>query len=158
MNKGVAITGAGALICLGAYVIYQKNRLTRLISNLHPKINNVKHFNISKGNIKFDLNLRFYNPSDEDLNLTSGFIKLKELVVRDKQTDKILARTNLNLNKLEIKSKTSLSIPTISVSLPILETASLVIQQITQDNTEFTDRLKYDLKISYFGIDNNINF
>ncbi len=150
---------ASGLIVAGSYLYQEKVRLERIIDNLKIIIRSIKNISIKKGNLIFDLNLSLFNPDEEDLILSSGFVKIKKLNIKDSETNKILADTKLNMNRIEIKSKDSIDIPTIRIYLPLLEAASIALQFISNstDVDKLMERLEYVLEVKYFGIEHEVS-
>lgn len=116
------LAGCGVLAVSG-YIAYEKAQKIQAIfdkMDIEPAFMRNFDFNLSSGLVRFDLDVKLTNTTDDDLYLTGlGVSRLKQLIIYYK--DIKISNANLTVNAISIPSKNSLIIHNIHVVSNLLE-------------------------------------
>ena len=156
-NKILAILGTVAVVGTGIY-FYAKTKSKQLINQfdkIKTGISALRNFDAKFNDFKpyatFNLDLKFTNPTDQDFRANGIVVKLKRILMYDKQ-NRLLGTATPNVTGISIAKNSSTTLKNIPVRLEI--TASVLnIIQIIQDwkvnPTDFT----FETVIDVLGIE-----
>ena len=156
-NKILAILGTVAVVGTGIY-FYAKTKSKQLINQfdkIKTGISALRNFDAKWNDFKpyatFNLDLKFTNPTDQDFRANGIVVKLKRILMYDKQ-NRLLGTAIPNVTGISIAKNSSTTLKNIPVRLEI--TASVLnIIQIIQDwkvnPTDFT----FETVIDVLGIE-----
>ncbi|TDQ22745.1 hypothetical protein [Tenacibaculum caenipelagi] len=147
MRKIVLMGALATASGFGAYLIMKKKKIDRVLDKLTFSVKDVKNFKISSGNLKADLYLRAQNPTNESLDVSTGFLTVDTLRVYEKGTSKTLAVSDLQINQIELPAGGFYDFPALSVKIPLLTGAIIALSQLTNNKSKFIDRLTIELDV-----------
>lgn len=148
--------GVGALGVAGTgFVFYKKNQLEKIAEQLTFSLSRVENLKFSIQKLSVSLGIQIFNPTSEDLNLNTGFIKLKELRVFEKKTNNQLAFSSINSSSIKILSQNSFEFPLIHLELNSLTALQFLINFSEDDLIE---KFSFELDISGLGFKKTIKF
>ncbi len=156
-NKILAILGTVAVVGTGIY-FYAKTKSKQLVNQfdkIQTRISTLRNFDAKFNDFKpyatFNLDLKFTNPTDQDFRANGIVVKLKRILMYDKQ-NRLLGTATPNVTGISIAKNSSTTLKNISVRLEI--TASVLnIIQIIQDWKVNPSDFTFETVIDVLGIE-----
>ena len=147
MRKIILVGALATASGVGAYLATRKKKIDRVLDKLKFSVNDVQNFKLSGGKLKADLYLRAHNPTNESLDVSTGFLTADTLRVYEKGTSKALAVSSLQINQIELPAGGFYDFPALSVEIPLLRGAVIALTQLTNNKSSFIDKLTIELDV-----------
>lgn len=163
-TSSLVFIGLGiAFISFTAFATQKKEEVKRIVDKLQFRLVGLRNLAISFKHIAFDLDIKAVNPTNEHLNINTGFVKANVLRVYEKESKKLLAFTNLNTHKIIIPSGGFYQLPPAHIKIPLLTGGQMLADHLMMQKQEdihksFTSRLLFELDIEAVGQTHTITF
>lgn len=159
-KKALLLLGAGiSFFSLAAYASDKKKELDRIVDNLQFQVRSVKNFKFSLKQFSMDVGVRILNPTNESLNINTGFIKASVIRVFEKKTGKLLAFSNLDTSKINLPSGGYYDLPPVHVEIESLTGVQYLLNAVNDNQKEkIIDKLFFELDIKALGKTKTIKF
>lgn len=106
-----------------------------------------------------DLVIRAVNPTSEDFNINTGFLKAKVIRVFEKKTGKLLAFSNLDTSKINLPSGGFFDLPSVYIEIPSLTGAQYLLNELSgKDTQNIINNFSFELDVSALGKTTTIKF
>ncbi len=162
MSKGGKIVVTGLFLMgisgVGYYLHNQKKEVENIIDNLKIRLHKLTNFQADFNTIRADVYLKIINPIAKEFIFDTKFIKAKQLRVYSKMTNQNIAVTNLETTKIEILKKGTFYLPKMTISIPVLTGADMILRSIIAKQADFTKHLRFELDLEGFGKVVTFNF
>lgn len=156
-NKILAILGTVAVVGTGIY-FYAKTKSKQLINQfdkIKTGISALRNFDAKFNDFKpyatFNLDLKFTNPTDQDFRANGIVVKLKRILMYDKQ-NRLLGTATPNVTGISIAKNSSTTLKNIPVRLEITASVLNIIQIIKDWKVNPTD-FTFETVIDVLGIE-----
>lgn len=106
-----------------------------------------------------DLVIRAVNPTSEDFNINTGFLKAKVIRVFEKKTGKLLAFSNLDTSTINLPSGGFFDLPSVYIEIPSLTGAQYLLNELSgKDTQNIINNFSFELDVSALGKTTTIKF
>lgn len=158
IKKLFSVSIVAALAGGAAYLFLRKKEVEEVFNKIKYSIADIRNIRVSESKLKAVVIIRATNTAEKDLDVSAGVFTLDTVRVYEKGTSKLLAKSQLNIDRLEIPSKDYYDLPPLEIGIPLINGAIIAIATILDKKTDFMDRLRFELDVKTLNYTKTIEF